>query len=79
MDLRFLVSPDVWGSEGMGGGDGGDGDDGGEGAGISVFVGALCVDPSGPRASVMWNVFMSNCGRNSVTGLKGSLSKNGNR
>lgn len=55
---------------------------GGNGVGVFSSGGAFRVGPAGPMAPVttMWFVgsFMSNCGKNSVTGLKGSLSKSGN-
>lgn len=55
---------------------------GGNGVGVFSSGGAFRVGPAGPMAPVTttWFVvsFMSNCGKNSVTGLKGSLSKNGN-
>lgn len=66
--------PDEWVSEWCSGG--------GNGVGVFSSDGAFRVGPAGPMAPVTttWFVvsFMSNCGKNSVTGLKGSLSKSGN-
>lgn len=54
----------------------------GDGGGVLSWVAGLRVGASGPLAPVITmplvGIFTSVGGRNSVTGLKGSLSKNGN-